>query len=151
MGIPPVATCDCHYVNREGNRAQDILLCVNTGRFRNDASPHEDGYNRVLSKSPSEMYERSRIRQAMCSMVPLGESEIADSVSIELELGKRHFPGFDLPSAAADELVTHLRPTVSLCTGGKAMARWTGRSSCRRIARLDRAGVIMRWGSRAIF
>ena len=38
MGIPPVATCDCHYVNREDAEAQDIVLCVNTGRFRNDAS-----------------------------------------------------------------------------------------------------------------
>ena len=36
--------------------------------------------------------------------------EIADSVSIELELGKRHFPGFDLPAGrtAADELKTPL-------------------------------------------
>ena len=38
LGIPPVATCDCHYVNREDSEAQDILLCVNTGRFRNDTS-----------------------------------------------------------------------------------------------------------------
>ena len=49
MGIPPVATCDCHYVNREDAEAQDILLCVNTGRFRNDVA-HENGYDRVLSE-----------------------------------------------------------------------------------------------------
>ena len=50
MGIPPVATCDCHYVNREDAEAQDILLCVNTGRFRNDCFAYENGYDRVLSE-----------------------------------------------------------------------------------------------------
>jgi DNA polymerase-3 subunit alpha len=57
MGIPPVATCDCHYVNREDAEAQDILLCVNTGRFRNDASRMRMDSTEFYLKSPSEMYE----------------------------------------------------------------------------------------------
>ena len=107
MGIPPVATCDCHYVNREDAEAQDILLCVNTGRFRNDASRMKMDTTEFYLKSPAEMYEAftDHDRQWVHSAVARSQ-EIADSVSIELELGKRHFPGFDLPPGrtAADEL-----------------------------------------------
>ena len=107
MGIPPVATCDCHYVNREDAEAQDILLCVNTGRFRNDASRMRMDSTEFYLKSPSEMYESfaGHDRQWVNNAVGMSQ-KIADSVSIELELGKRHFPGFDLPSGitAADEL-----------------------------------------------
>ncbi|MBT4158693.1 MAG: DNA polymerase III subunit alpha, partial [Planctomycetaceae bacterium] len=107
MGIPPVATCDCHYVNREDAEAQDILLCVNTGRFRNDASRMRMDSTEFYLKSPSEMYDSftEHDRQWVNNAVGMSQ-QIADSVSIELELGKRHFPGFDLPSGttAADEL-----------------------------------------------
>ena len=107
MGIPPVATCDCHYVNREDAEAQDILLCVNTGRFRNDASRMKMDTTEFYLKSPAEMYEAftDHDRQWVHSAVARSQA-IADSVTIELELGKRHFPGFDLPPGrtAADEL-----------------------------------------------
>ncbi len=36
MGLPLVATSDAHYVNREDAEAQDVLLCINTGKFRTD-------------------------------------------------------------------------------------------------------------------
>lgn len=52
LGIPPVATCDCHYVNREDAEAQDILLCVNTGRFRSDASRMKMDSSEFYLKSP---------------------------------------------------------------------------------------------------
>ena len=56
LGIPPVATCDCHYVNREDAEAQDILLCVNTGRFRNDTSRMRMDSSEFYLKSPQEMH-----------------------------------------------------------------------------------------------
>jgi DNA polymerase-3 subunit alpha len=107
MGVPPVATCDCHYVNREDAEAQDILLCVNTGRFRNDASRMKMDSSEFYLKSPAEMHaafdglDRSTITAAVTR-----SQEIADSVSIDLDLGKRHFPGFDVPGGrtASEEL-----------------------------------------------
>ena len=107
LGIPPVATCDCHYVNREDAEAQDILLCVNTGRFRNDASRMKMDSTEFYLKSPAEMYDAFVGHDRDWVAGAVGRSqEIADSVSIELDLGKRHFPGFDLPEGrtAADEL-----------------------------------------------
>ncbi|HBP81380.1 MAG TPA: hypothetical protein DD662_02625, partial [Planctomycetaceae bacterium] len=71
----------------------DILLCVNTGRFRNDASRMRMDTTEFYLKSPSEMYEAFSDQDRQWVNGAVGRSqEIADSVSIELELGKRHFP-----------------------------------------------------------
>jgi DNA polymerase-3 subunit alpha len=107
LGIPPVATCDCHYVNREDAEAQDILLCVNTGRFRNDASRMRMDSSEFYLKSPQEMHEAfvGIDRELVAGAVGRSQ-EIADSVSIDLDLGKRHFPGFEVPGGltASEEL-----------------------------------------------
>ena len=107
LGIPPVATCDCHYVNREDSEAQDILLCVNTGRFRNDTSRMRMDSSEFYLKSPQEMHAAfaDTDRDLVTAAVNRSQ-EIADSVSIDLDLGKRHFPGFDVPGGltASEEL-----------------------------------------------
>jgi len=99
MGIPLVATSDVHYVNREDAEGQDILLCVNTGKFRTDTNrmrmePHE-----YFLRSAEEMYaafpgQEEALRRTQ---------EIADSVDIELALGKRHFPVFTPPAGKTSE------------------------------------------------
>lgn len=107
LGIPPVATCDCHYVNREDAEAQDILLCVNTGRFRNDVGRMKMESSEFYLKSPAEMQDAfAGLDRGLVAGVVSRSQEIADSVAIELDLGKRHFPGFELPQGrtASDEL-----------------------------------------------
>ncbi|MFM7244585.1 MAG: DNA polymerase III subunit alpha, partial [Planctomycetaceae bacterium] len=107
LGIPPVATCDCHYVNREDAEAQDILLCVNTGRFRNDASRMRMDSSEFYLKSPQEMHEAFQgFDRGLVTAAVKRSQEIADAVSIDLELGKRHFPGFEVPGGltASEEL-----------------------------------------------
>ena len=98
LGIPPVATCDCHYVNREDAEAQDILLCVNTGRFRNDATRMRMDSSEFYLKSPTEMHAAfaGHDRGLVADAVTRSQT-IADSVGLDLDLGKRHFPGFDVP------------------------------------------------------
>ena len=107
LGIPPVATCDCHYVNREDAEAQDILLCVNTGRFRNDATRMKMDSSEFYLKSPQEMHAAfDGLDRGLVTDAVSRSQQIADSVGIELELGKRHFPGFDVPQGrtASEEL-----------------------------------------------
>ncbi|MFM7250427.1 MAG: DNA polymerase III subunit alpha [Planctomycetaceae bacterium] len=107
LGIPPVATCDCHYVNREDAVAQDVLLCVNTGRQRSDPSRMRMDSSEFYLKSPQEMAEAFADIAGETTRAAVARSqEIADGVSIELDLGKRHFPGFDVPSGltASEEL-----------------------------------------------
>ncbi|RMF88296.1 MAG: PHP domain-containing protein, partial [Planctomycetota bacterium] len=56
MGIPLVATSDVHYVNPEDAEAQDILLCVNTGKFRTDQNRMRMETNEFYLRGPEEMY-----------------------------------------------------------------------------------------------
>ncbi|MGC3971308.1 MAG: DNA polymerase III subunit alpha [Pirellulales bacterium] len=92
-GIPLVATSDAHYVNREDAEAQDVLLCINTGRFRTDTNRMKMEGSEFFLRSPDEMY------QAFPGLEDaVGRSqEIADSVDINLELGKRYFPTLPIP------------------------------------------------------
>ena len=38
IGLPLVATSDAHYINQEDAEAQDVMLCINTGKFRTDTN-----------------------------------------------------------------------------------------------------------------
>ena len=98
-GIPLVATSDVHYVDREDADAQDVLLCVNTGKFRTDQKRMRMGSKEFHLRSPEEMY---------AAFVGLEDSvrrsqEIADRVEIELPLGQRHFPVFIPPEGKTPE------------------------------------------------
>lgn len=93
LSLPLVATSDCHYVDKEDWAAQDVMLCINTGRFRSDANRMQmDGHEYFL-RSPDEMYEKfPGLEDAVAR-----SQEIADTVDIDLELDKRHFPVFHPP------------------------------------------------------
>ncbi|KKK76131.1 hypothetical protein LCGC14_2866760, partial [marine sediment metagenome] len=141
MGIPLVATSDVHYVHREDAEAQDVLLCVNTGKFRTDTNRMRMEGNEFYLRSPEEMYaafpdHEEAVRQSQT---------IADGVQIELELGRRHFPVFTPPQEKTSE--DYLR---ELCIEGlkeryadNPQRMPDGELSEEVIARLDRElGVI---------
>jgi DNA polymerase III subunit alpha len=109
LGIPLVATSDVHYIHREDAEAQDILLCVNTGKFRTDTNRMRMETNEFFLRSPEEMYAAfpgldDALRRTQ---------EIADGVHIELELGRRHFPVYTPPEGQTSE--QYLR---ELCLAG---------------------------------
>ena len=93
MGLPLVATSDAHYVDREDAVAQDVLLCINTGKFRTDTQRMKMEGSEFFLRSPEEMYAAF---PGLEDAVQRSQT-IADTVEIELELGKRHFPTFSLP------------------------------------------------------
>ncbi|MEE9603459.1 MAG: DNA polymerase III subunit alpha, partial [Thermoguttaceae bacterium] len=98
-GIPLVATNDVHYVDREDAEAQDILLCVNTGTFRTDSKRMRMEGNEFYLRSPEDMYDAfPELHEAVKR-----SQEIADSVDIEIELGRRHFPVFTPPDGKDSE------------------------------------------------
>src|SRR5262245_23960278 len=102
MGLPLVATSDAHYVNQEDSDAQDVMLCINTGKFRTDTNRMRMETNQFHLRSADEMYAAFPDMDEALKQSQL----IADSVCIELELGKRHFPHFSPPESktAADYL-----------------------------------------------
>ncbi len=94
MGLPLVATSDTHYVDPEDAEAQDVMLCINTGRFRTDANRMRMDGNQYYLRSPEEMYAKfPGLEDAVAR-----SQEIANSVDIDLQLGKRHFPIYDIPT-----------------------------------------------------
>ncbi len=106
MGIPLVATSDCHYVDPEDAEAQDVMLCINTGKFRTDTSRMRMDGNQYFLRSPAEMY---------AAFPDLGEAvarsqQIADSVDLDLELGQRHFPVYSPlpPEQTAEQFLRQL-------------------------------------------
>jgi DNA polymerase-3 subunit alpha len=93
MGIPLVATSDAHYVHREDAEAQDVLLCINTGKFRTDKQRMRMEGDQFFLRSGEEMHAAlPGYEEALAQ-----SQRIADSVDITLDLGKRHFPTYPLP------------------------------------------------------
>ena len=52
MGLPLVATSDAHYVRQEDADAQDVLLCINTGKFRTDTNRMKMEGDQFFLRSP---------------------------------------------------------------------------------------------------
>jgi DNA polymerase-3 subunit alpha len=93
MGLPLVATSDAHYVRQEDAVAQDVLLCINTGKFRTDANRMRMEGDQFYLRSAADMLAAMPDQEEALRR----SQEIADSVHIDLELGRRHFPSFAPP------------------------------------------------------
>ncbi len=92
IGVPLVATSDCHYVEKGDSEVQDVMLCINTGKFRTDQHRMRMDGDEYYLRSQEEMYAKFPGLEDTVAR----SQEIADSVHIELELGKRHFPVFQV-------------------------------------------------------
>jgi DNA polymerase-3 subunit alpha len=109
MSLPLVATSDTHYVDPEDAEAQDIMLCINTGRFRTDTSRMKMDGNQYFLRTPEQMYEKfPGLEHAVAR-----SQQIADTVDIDLQLGKHYFPNFECPNQVKP--VDYLR---ELCLDG---------------------------------
>jgi len=105
LGLPLVATCDTHYVDQSDAEAQDVMLCINSGKFRTDTNRMRMDGNEYYLRSPEEMYARFPGHEDAVSR----SQEIADSTDLDIELGKRHFPTFPIPAGrTAVELLREL-------------------------------------------
>jgi len=121
LGLPMVATSDCHYIDRSDADVQDVMLCINTLRMRSDTNRLKMDGDQFYLRSPDEMYARfPGLEDAVAR-----SQQIADGIDIQLELGRRHFPVFDLPPTVTAE--SYLR---ELCLAG-LHERYAGNSELR--------------------
>ncbi|MCC7499324.1 MAG: DNA polymerase III subunit alpha [Bryobacterales bacterium] len=92
-GIPLVATNDSHYLRREDAQAQDVLLCISTGKTLNDTKRMKMEKPDFYLKSKAEMLALfGEIPEALdCTW------EIAQRCHTKLEKVKEPFPRFDVP------------------------------------------------------
>ena len=92
-GIPLVLTNDCHYLAREDSYAQDVLLCIQTGKTVDDADRMRFETSEFYLKSEEEM-------RSLFPEVPEASdntARIADRCRVEFEFGHYHLPEFALP------------------------------------------------------
>ncbi len=93
LGIPIVATNDCHYLTQEEAKAHDVLLCIQTGKTVDDPNRLRFSTNQLYFKSPEEMALLfADLPEALENTV-----RIADRCNLELTFGHSHLPRYALP------------------------------------------------------
>ncbi len=106
LGLPLVATNDCHYLEHQHHEAHDILLCIQTNKRLDDENRWRYQTDQVYLKTPQEM------RQLFADWPEALDNtlRIAESCRLELELGKLLLPEFPLPERFpdADAYLGHL-------------------------------------------
>ncbi len=106
LGIPLVATNDCHYVERADAAAHDVLMAIQTGRSLRDDTRLRHRVDTYYIKSPSEMNGHFRdTPEALENTVA-----IAKRCNVELKLGTTYLPKFAVPDGETEE--SHLRTVV---------------------------------------
>lgn len=93
LGIPLVATNDCHYLRREDARAHEVLLCIQTGKTLNDSERMRFSSDEFYLKSAEEMKGLfPQYPEALENTL-----KIAEQCNLELRFGDYHFPNFSPP------------------------------------------------------
>src|SRR5258708_7663550 len=95
MGIPIIATNDAHYINKEDASAQDVLVCVATGRKVSETKRIRMVDTPTYYARPPEEMEKlfPDFSDALSNTL-----EIAEKCNLEIStLGKWFFPKFPLP------------------------------------------------------
>ncbi|MCS7014593.1 MAG: DNA polymerase III subunit alpha [Gemmatales bacterium] len=99
LNLPLVATADAHYLTQEDAEAHDILLCINTGKQRQDVHRLRYGSNLFYVRSPQEMYDAfPGYEEAVAA-----SQGIAERCSLHLDFTKRHYPVFCPPGGLTPE------------------------------------------------
>ena len=110
MGLPLVATNDCHYLTKEEAKYHDLLLCIQTGKTVNSEHRMRFSTEELYFKSPAEMEELFRDHpDAIRNTV-----EIAERCNLELKLGEDHLPDFPTPKGKSLDIFLEERAEVGL-------------------------------------
>ncbi len=108
MGVKVIATNDNHYLKKGDHEAHDILLCLQTGKDRDDPNRMRYGTEDLYLKSPDEMYQLFKDK----SEVLENTLEIAEKIDLEIDFNKRYLPEFQIPESEgkidADEYLRRL-------------------------------------------
>ncbi len=88
-----VATSDCHYINPEDAEAQDVLVCIGTGRTVTEEGRLDmRGWDLSL-KSEEQMLERfADVTEAVYNT-----AEIAEKCNVDILINQRYFPKVEVP------------------------------------------------------
>lgn len=92
-GIPLVATNDCHYINKDDAKMQNVLVCIGTNHTVDEDNEMGFETDEFYVKSEEEMRE-------IFSYVPEAidnTQKIADRCNMTFEFGHTKLPAFEVP------------------------------------------------------
>ena len=92
LSIGLVATNDCHYLNRKDAEAQEVLLCIQTGKTLQDQERMRFSTDQFYFRSPEEMKQLFHY----CPEAIENTVKIADRCNLSFEFGKFYLPTVDV-------------------------------------------------------
>ena len=92
-GIPLVATNDCHYLTRADSRAQEVLLCIQTGKTMSDPHRMRFATDQFYFKTAEEMAQVFRELPEALERT----AAIAERCNVRIEPVRNSFPDFQVP------------------------------------------------------
>ncbi|MGB2888564.1 MAG: DNA polymerase III subunit alpha [Candidatus Acidiferrales bacterium] len=98
-GIPLVATNDCHYLTRTDAHAQEVLLCIQTGKTMSDPQRMRFATDQFYFKTAEEMAQVFReLPDALDRTLT-----IAERCQVKIERVQNPFPEFRVPEGHTAE------------------------------------------------
>jgi DNA polymerase-3 subunit alpha len=92
-GIPLVATNDCHYLTQADSRAQEVLMCIQTGKTISDPQRMRFATDQFYFKTAEEMAQVfAELPEALDRTVA-----IAERCNVRIEPVRNSFPEFKVP------------------------------------------------------
>src|SRR5205807_1637081 len=106
LGIPLVATNDCHYVNRSDAAAHDVLMAIQTGKSLKDERRLKHVVDSYYMKSPSEMDLAFKdVPEAVENT-----AAIAARCNVKLKFDQMYLPSYQVPDG--ETLDSHIGKLV---------------------------------------
>ncbi|MGZ6364316.1 MAG: DNA polymerase III subunit alpha, partial [Ktedonobacterales bacterium] len=94
IGAPLLATNDLHYVSSKDADAQDVLLCVQTGKTLEDPKRMKFDSREYYLKTPDEMARMfPELPEALTNTM-----RVAEQCDVEIEFGANLLPDYVIPS-----------------------------------------------------
>jgi DNA polymerase III subunit alpha len=93
LGLPMVATNDSHYLCEDDAHAQDVMVCIQTGKSIQDTNRMKFDGNQFFVKSFAEMERVFKDAPAVLTRT----LDIAERCNMKLEKVSSPFPHFDVP------------------------------------------------------
>ena len=111
MDVPLVATNDCHYLEEKDAEAQEVLMCIQTGKTLDDQNRMRMETTQLYVKSEEEMRQLFRA----CPDAVDRTEEIARRCNVAFEFGVTRLPHYPVPDGE-----TPLGMLTRLCHEGIA-------------------------------
>ncbi|MBO7663609.1 MAG: DNA polymerase III subunit alpha, partial [Clostridia bacterium] len=111
MNVPLAATNDCHYLEKKDAEAQEVLMCIQTGKTLSDDQRMRMETSELYVKSEEEM--RGLFRQVPDALE--NTARIAERCNVTFEFGVTRLPHYPVPEGETPDSMLR-----RLCAEGMA-------------------------------